>query len=104
MQVKTLEEFDNLVAANRAVVVDFWAPWCGPCVRFAPKFEEMAALHPTVVFAKVNIDEAQEIANRFDIRSIPTLVYILDKNTVKKEIGAPADKETFSATIVEHLG
>ena len=71
--VATQDNFSTLVDENE-IVVDFWAPWCGPCRSFAPVFEAVAEKYPGVVFAKVNTEEQQALAAAFQIRSIPTLM------------------------------
>jgi len=70
------------------VVVDFWAPWCGPCRQFAPVFESMSESHPDVVFAKINTEEERELAGHFQIRSIPTLMVFRQQIIVYAEPGA----------------
>ena len=70
------------------MIVDYWAPWCGPCRGFAPVFEKVSEAHPDVVFAKVNTDEEQEIAAHFQIRSIPTLMVFRDQIIVFSQPGA----------------
>lgn len=70
------------------VIIDFWAPWCGPCTRFAPIFEAAAEKHKDVIFAKVNTDEQQEIAASFDIKSIPTLAIFKEQTLIYHEAGA----------------
>jgi thioredoxin 1 len=84
----TKENFEQVVTSNPTVVVDFWAPWCGPCRGFAPVFERVAEANPDVVFAKVNTDEEQEIAGHFQIRSIPTLMVFRDSIIVFSQPGA----------------
>ena len=84
----TKENFEKVVTSNGTVIVDYWAPWCGPCRGFAPVFEKVAEAHPDVVFAKVNTDEEQEIAAHFQIRSIPTLMVFRDQIIVFSQPGA----------------
>jgi len=70
------------------VLIDWWAPWCGPCRGFAPTYEKVAMNHPDVTFAKVNTEEEQQLAAAFDIRSIPTLMVLRDKVLLFAEAGA----------------
>ena len=84
----TKENFEQVVTANPMVVVDFWAPWCGPCKGFAPVFEGASEQHQDVVFAKVNTDVEQEIAGSFGIRSIPTLMVFREKVLLFQQAGA----------------
>jgi thioredoxin 1 len=84
----TKDNFEQTVNGNPIVIVDFWAPWCGPCRGFAPVFEKASESHPDVVFAKVNSDEQQELAGSFNIRSIPTLMVFRDKVILFQQAGA----------------
>lgn len=84
----TKDNFEEIVTNNEFVIVDFWAPWCGPCRSFAPTYEKVSGDHPDVVFAKVNTEEEQEIAGHFQIRSIPTLMIFRDKIIIFSEAGA----------------
>lgn len=70
----TAAEFNELISDNEIVIIDFWAPWCGPCRSFAPIYEKVSDKHTDIVFAKVNTEEEEELSNHFQIRSIPTLM------------------------------
>jgi thioredoxin 1 len=84
----TQETFESTISDNTFVVVDFWAPWCGPCRSFAPVFEKVSEDHDDVVFAKVNTEDEQEIAAHFQIRSIPTLMIFRDQVIIFSQPGA----------------
>jgi thioredoxin len=84
----TKENFESVVTRNPMVIVDFWAPWCGPCRGFAPVFEKASEAHADVVFAKVNTEEQQELAGSFDIRSIPTLMVFREQVMLLQQAGA----------------
>jgi len=85
-----LHNFIDTIKNNKVVMVDFWAPWCGPCRMIAPTIEELAEEYKErgVVVAKVNTDENQEIAIQFQIRSIPTVLFFKDGELVDGMIGA----------------
>jgi thioredoxin 1 len=82
------ENFEPIVTDNKMVIVDFWAPWCGPCLSFAPTYEAVSEKHTDVVFAKLNTEEEPEIAEHFDIRSIPTLMVFREKVILFSTAGA----------------
>ena len=84
----TKDNFEQTVLNNDLVILDFWAPWCGPCQGFAPVYEEISEKYPDVVFAKVNTEEEQELAGYFQIRSIPTLMLFREKIIVFSQPGA----------------
>ena len=82
------KNFEQVVNDSPMVVVDFWAPWCGPCRGFAPVFESASEKYEDVVFGKVNTDVEQEIAGAFGIRSIPTLMVFREKVLLFQQAGA----------------
>jgi len=84
----TKDNFSQTIDSNDMVIVDFWAPWCGPCKSFGPVYEEISEKHDDVVFAKVNTEAEQELAAHFQIRSIPTLMILKEQVVVFSQPGA----------------
>lgn len=87
IEIKSQEEFDNLIKANNNVIVDFWAPWCGPCKMIVPMIERLSEELSNVVFAKVNIDEVVDVPTKYNVRSIPTLIKFKDGNLDSLRVG-----------------
>lgn len=81
------KEFNDVVNQNETVVVDFWASWCGPCRMFSPILEEFANKTNDVFVAKVNVDEEPDLAARFGVSSIPTVLVFKGGKPVKKSVG-----------------
>ncbi len=84
----TTENFEQVLADNPIVFLDFWATWCGPCKSFGPVFEAAADANPDIVFGKIDTDAQQELAAGFGIRSVPTLAVIRERIMVFRESGA----------------
>lgn len=83
----TKANFQDIVASNDFVIIDFWAPWCGPCRNFAPIYEAASEQHADIVFGKVNTEEEQELAAYFQIRSIPTLMIFREQIIIFSQPG-----------------
>lgn len=91
----TDQNFDEIIAQGKPVVLDFFATWCGPCKKIAPYIEELANEYADqVIVGKCDIDDNNDLAVRFGVRNIPTVLFIKDGNVVDKSVGA-APKSTF---------
>jgi thioredoxin 1 len=80
--------FKEVVERDGIVLIDWWAPWCGPCRVFGPTYEKVAQQHPDITFGKVNTEDQQDLAGAFEIRSIPTLMILRDKVLLFSQPGA----------------
>lgn len=88
-QAITESNFEALIAEGKPMVVDFWATWCGPCRKIGPYIEQLAEKYAgQVIVGKVDVDENDELAMRFGVRNIPTILFIKDGQVVDKQIGA----------------
>ena len=99
----TAETFEQAVTGGQVVLVDFWAPWCGPCRMIAPVIEQVAEeFAGRAAVGKVNVDEEPELAQRFSVMSIPTLIVLKDGKLVEQAVGARG-KADVAAMLSRHL-
>ena len=89
----TRDNFNDTIDGNDIVVIDFWAEWCAPCKSFAPVFEAVAERHPDLVFGKIDTDAQGELAQAFQIRSIPTLALFREQIRLFSGAGALSEEQ-----------
>ena len=90
----TSQNFNEVIAQDKPVVLDFWATWCGPCKKIAPLIEELAAEYEgKAIIGKVNVEDEDELVGQFGIRNIPTILYFKDGAVVDKVVGAVPKNE-----------
>lgn len=101
--VKNTQEFDELLSKEKLLLVDFWATWCGPCRMLAPVIDQLADQYEgKITVAKVDTDENQELAIRYGIQTIPTVIIFKEGQNVAKEIGVKPLK-SFASLIESHI-
>ena len=79
--------FDKALSQGKLMMVDFWADWCGPCRMLGPVIEQLAGQYPDVVVGKVNVDDEQELALRYGVMSIPTVIFFRDGKEIDRKVG-----------------
>ncbi len=83
-----VDDLDDLLDDNDIVLIDFWADWCGPCKAFAPAYEKVSDAFPDIKFTKCDTQKEEELADMFDVKSIPTLAVFKEKILIFKQAGA----------------
>ena len=99
-------DFESTITDNDIVLVDFWADWCGPCKRFAPVYEKVSEDNKEIVFAKLDTDANQRTAIRFNVRSIPSILFFVNGKHVDTVVGGhPSSiKNVLTGKIQQHSG
>ena len=93
IQIENKEQLEQILNENSAVVLDFYAEWCGPCKQLMPTLEKVSEGQQNVVFCKINVDQNEELSRSYSVRSIPTLKYIKNGEVVKTTLGSKPAKE-----------
>lgn len=83
----TKDGFDKVLSQGKLMMVDFWASWCGPCRMLGPVIEQLDNQYPDVVVGKVNVDDEQELAMRYGVMSIPTVIFFKDGKEIDRKVG-----------------
>ena len=83
----TKDGFDKALSQGKLMMVDFWASWCGPCRMLGPVIEQLDNQYPDVVVGKVNVDDEQELAMRYGVMSIPTVIFFKDSKEIDRKVG-----------------
>jgi thioredoxin 1 len=87
IQIENKEHLEQILSENSAVVMDFYADWCGPCKQLMPILEQVSQEQKDVVFCKINVDQNEELSRAYGVRSIPTLKYVKNNEIVKTTLG-----------------
>jgi thioredoxin 1 len=87
IQIENKEHLEQILSENNAVVMDFYADWCGPCKQLMPILEQVSQEQKDVVFCKINVDQNEELSRAYGVRSIPTLKYVKNNEVVKTTLG-----------------
>lgn len=94
VHIESVKDFEKEIEKSEGfVILDFWAPWCGPCKMLGPIFEAVSEDYDNVKFAKLNVDEVSEVAQRFNIMSIPTMIVFKDGEVFDQTMGAMAKEQ-----------
>ena len=92
IQIENKEHLEQILSENSAVVMDFYADWCGPCKQLLPILEQVSQDQKDVVFCKINVDENEELSRSYGVRSIPLLKYVKNNEVIKTTLGVQPAK------------